>query len=119
MVNVVSMKRRDKNGDQIRKPYVLGAGSKAETSLNAGYLERWRTQPAVMPIGTSKTCQYIGGDFSPAGRMQDQPMCGDPSIEGFSYCQDHHDLCYREPKVFRPMGERAASFTPPGKGFKL
>lgn len=37
--------------------------------------------------GHWKTCQFIEGEPS-------EPMCGEPSITGSSYCQVHHVRCW-------------------------
>ncbi len=34
-----------------------------------------------------KTCQFIEGEPS-------EPMCGEPSITGSSYCARHHEICW-------------------------
>ena len=32
-------------------------------------------------------CQFSGG-------MESGPMCGEPAIDGYSYCAEHFALCY-------------------------
>ena len=34
-----------------------------------------------------KRCQFMGG-------MGISEMCGEPSVEGYSYCAEHFALCY-------------------------
>ena len=41
-------------------------------------------------IGNSKTCVFVAGE-RPYG---DNPWCGSPALEGSSYCEHHHQLCY-------------------------
>ena len=51
-----------------------------------------RQNPLDIPLGPAKNCQYMGG-------RELGPMCGHPSVPGYSYCEEHRAVCYLGRKV--------------------
>ena len=46
-----------------------------------------RQNPLDVPLVPSRTCQFMGG-------MDISKMCGEKSVTGFSYCEEHRAICY-------------------------
>jgi hypothetical protein len=40
-----------------------------------------------VPLVPHKRCQFMGG-------REIGPMCGEPSIDAYSYCAEHFAICY-------------------------
>ena len=43
-----------------------------------------------------RRCQYMGG-------MEIGPVCGEPTVPHYSYCQEHKEVCYHK-KIFSIQG---------------
>ena len=52
-----------------------------------------RGNPLDGPLVPHKQCQWMGG-------LEIGPVCGSPSVEGHSYCEEHFAICY-QPRVGR------------------
>lgn len=58
-------------------------------------------------VGRSLTCTWINGERPYTADM----YCGEPSVRGYSFCEHHKNICYREvdPKIQRDF-DRSAEF---------
>ena len=50
------------------------------------------------PLVPNRHCQFMGG-------REIGPMCGEPSIDGYSYCKEHFALCYTRYVPRKPRNE--------------